>query len=124
MAIKINRIDHIQLAIPKESEAMARKFYTGVLGLTEIEKPESLKPSGGVWYKTGDVELHLGTEENFNAGKKKAHPAFVVEGLNRIKVQLIQNDIEIKEEIQIPGRKRFSFYDPFGNRIEFMEFEE
>lgn len=124
MAIKINRIDHIQLAIPKESESIARKFYTGVLGLMEIEKPEPLKASGGVWYKAGDVELHLGVEDNFVPGKKKAHPAFVVEGLNRIKVQLIQNDIEIKEEIQIPGRKRFSFYDPFGNRIEFMEFEE
>ena len=124
MPIKINKIDHIQLAIPKESESIARKFYTGVLGLTEIERPESLKPSGGVWYSAGDVELHLGVEENFNPGKKKAHPAFIVEGLNRIKVQLIQNDIEIKEEIQIPGRKRFSFYDPFGNRIEFMEFEE
>ena len=124
MPIKINKIDHIQLAIPKESESIARKFYTGVLGLTEIEKPELLKPSGGVWYRAGDVELHLGVEENFTKGKKKAHPAFVVEGLNRIKVQLIQNDIEIKEEIQIPGRKRFSFYDPFGNRIEFMEFEE
>lgn len=123
MPIKINKIDHIQLAIPKDSESIARKFYTGVLGLTEIEKPESLKPSGGVWYQAGDIELHLGVEENFTPGKKKAHPAFVVEGLNRIKVQLIQNDIEIKEEIQIPGRKRFSFYDPFGNRIEFMEFE-
>ena len=124
MSIKINRIDHVQLAIPKDSESIARKFYTGVLGLTEIDKPESLKASGGVWYSAGDIELHLGVEENFTAGKKKAHPAFVVEGLNRIKVQLIQNDIEIKEEIQIPGRKRFSFYDPFGNRIEFMEFEE
>ncbi len=124
MPIKINRIDHVQLAIPKDSESIARKFYTGVLGLTEIDKPESLKASGGVWYSAGDIELHLGVEENFTAGKKKAHPAFVVEGLNRIKVQLIQNDIEIKEEIQIPGRKRFSFYDPFGNRIEFMEFEE
>ncbi len=123
MPIKINKIDHIQLAIPKESESIARKFYTGVLGLTEIEKPESLKSSGGVWYRAGDIELHLGVEENFTPGKKKAHPAFVVEGLNRVKVQLIQNDIEIKEEIQIPGRKRFSFYDPFGNRIEFMEFE-
>ena len=124
MPIKINRIDHVQLAIPKDSESIARKFYTGVLGLTEIDKPESLKASGGVWYSAGDIELHLGVEENFTAGKKKAHLAFVVEGLNRIKVQLIQNDIEIKEEIQIPGRKRFSFYDPFGNRIEFIEFEE
>ncbi len=123
MPIKINRIDHVQLAMPKDSESIARKFYTGVLGLTEIDKPESLKASGGVWYSAGDIELHLGVEENFTAGKKKAHPAFVVEGLNRIKVQLIQNDIEIKEEIQISGRKRFSFYDPFGNRIEFMEFE-
>jgi len=123
MPIKINRIDHVQLAIPKDSESIARKFYTGVLGLTEIDKPESLKASGGVWYSAGDIELHLGVEENFVQGKKKAHTAFIVEGLNRIKVQLIQNDIEIKEEIQIPGRKRFSFYDPFGNRIEFMEFE-
>lgn len=124
MKINFIKIDHVQLAIPKDSESIARKFYTGVLGLAEIEKPEPLKSSGGVWYNAGDVELHLGVEENFTHGKKKAHPAFVVEGLNRIKVQLIQNDIEIKEEIQIPRRKRFSFYDPFGNRIEFMEFEE
>lgn len=123
MPIKINKLDHVQLAIPKDGEMAARKFYTGVLGLTEIEKPEPLKPSGGVWYQVGDIELHLGTEENFNSVKKKAHPAFVVENLNRIKVHLVQNDIEIKEEIQINGRKRFSFYDPFGNRIEFMEFE-
>ncbi|MEO8513467.1 MAG: VOC family protein [Ignavibacteria bacterium] len=121
--MKIVKIDHIQLAIPKDSESIARKFYNGILGLTEIEKPEELKPSGGAWYHAGDIELHLGVEENFNPGKKKAHPAFVVENLNRIKVQLVQNDIEVKEEIQIPGRKRFSFYDPFGNRIEFMEFE-
>ncbi len=123
MPIKINKIDHVQLAIPKDGEMAVRKFYTGVLGLTEIEKPEQLKPNGGVWYHAGDIELHLGVEENFNQGKKKAHPAFVVENLNRIKIHLVQNDIEIKEEIQIPGRKRFSFYDPFGNRIEFMEFD-
>jgi catechol 2,3-dioxygenase-like lactoylglutathione lyase family enzyme len=123
MKINIKLIDHVQITIPKSSEDMARKFYTGVLGLTEIDKPEPLKPGGGVWYKAGDIELHLGVDENFNAAKKKAHPAFVVEGLNRIKIHLLQNGVEIKEEIQIEGRKRFSFYDPFGNRIEFMEFE-
>ncbi len=123
MSIKINKLDHVQLAIPKDGEMVVRKFYGGVLGLEEIDKPEPLQPSGGVWYQAGDIELHLGVEENFNPVKKKAHPAFVVENLNRIKVHLVQNDIEIKEEIQIPGRKRFSFYDPFGNRIEFMEFE-
>ena len=124
MSVKISKLDHVQLSIPKESESIARKFYSGVLGLIEIEKPEPLKPSGGVWYKAGNIELHLGVEENFTAGKKKAHPAFVVEGLNRIKVHLLQNGVDIKEEIQIEGRRRFSFYDPFGNRIEFMELEK
>lgn len=124
MTVKINKIDHIQLAIPKDSESAARKFYTGVLGLREIEKPDSLKPTGGVWFIAGNIELHLGVEENFIPGRKKAHPAFVVEALNRIRVHLVQNGIEIKEETDIPGRKRFSFYDPFGNRIEFLEFEK
>ena len=105
MKINFTNIDHVQLAIPKNSEMAARKFYAGIMGLIEIEKPEMLKPSGGVWYQVGDIELHLGIEENFNSGKKKAHPAFVVENLNRIKVHLIQNGVEIKEEIQIPGRK-------------------
>ena len=123
MPVKINKIDHVQLAIPKDSESIARKFYSGVLGLPEIEKPDSLKPTGGAWFKAGDIELHLGVEENYNPAKKKAHPAFVVESLNRVRVHLIQNGVDIKEETEIPGRKRFSFYDPFGNRIEFMEFE-
>lgn len=124
MAIKISKLDHVQLAIPKDSESIAKKFYTGVLGLKEIEKPDSLKPTGGVWYNAGDIELHLGVEESFMHGKKKAHPAFVVEGLNRIRVHLVQNGVEVKDETEIPGRKRFSFYDPFGNRIEFLEFEK
>lgn len=123
MKINLKAIDHVQLAIPKDSESIAKKFYTGVLGLQEIEKPDSLKPTGGVWYNAGNIELHLGIEENFIQGKKKAHPAFVVEGLNRIRVHLIQNGVDIKEETEIPGRKRFSFYDPFGNRIEFLEFD-
>ena len=124
MKINLKAIDHIQLAIPKDTEPAARKFYTGVLGLKEIEKPDSLKPTGGVWYNAGDIELHLGVEENFIHGKKKAHPAFVVEGLNRIRVLLVQNGVDIKDETEIPGRKRFSFYDPFGNRIEFLEYEK
>lgn len=123
MPLKISKIDHVQITIPPNSESIARKFYTGVLGLQEIEKPESLKSTGGVWFTAGDIELHLGVEENFNPAKKKAHPAFVVEGLNRVRVHLIQNGVDIKDETEIPGRKRFSFYDPFGNRIEFMEFQ-
>ena len=121
MKINFNRIDHVQIIIPKGTEDNARKFYSGVLGLEEIEKPESLKPSGGVWFKIAGAELHLGVEERMPS--PKAHPAIEVKGLNAVKVHLIQNGVKIKEEIPIPGRKRFSFYDPFGNRIELLEFD-
>ena len=30
--------------------------------LDEIEKPDILKPRGGLWVKVGDCEVHIGTE--------------------------------------------------------------
>jgi len=124
MNIYIKKIDHIQICVPKGSEDEARKFYSEILGLEEIEKPNELKASGGVWFKAGDIELHLGVEEN--TVKTKSHPAFEIEsasgGIDEVEKFLKENDIKLKEEIQIPGRKRFSFYDPFGNRIELLEY--
>jgi catechol 2,3-dioxygenase-like lactoylglutathione lyase family enzyme len=120
MKINFINVDHVQLTIPKDSEVKARKFYGGVLGLEEIEKPDSLKASGGVWFKIAEAELHLGVEENSQA--TKAHPAFTVQNLNSVKIHLIQNDVEVKDETPIPGRKRLSFRDPFGNRIELLEY--
>lgn len=119
MKINFKRIDHVQITIPEGKELEAREFYSGLLGLEEIEKPDSLKASGGVWFKIGDVELHLGVE---NSAVSKRHPAFETEYLDEIKIYLSDNNVKIKEEIPIPGRKRFSFYDPFGNRIELLEY--
>ncbi len=122
MKIDFTAIDHVQLTIPKGAESTARKFYGGVLGLEEMEKPDSLKPTGGVWYRIAGAELHLGVEDK--SGKTKAHPAFVVSNLNSARVHLIQNGVEIKQETEIPGRQRFSIFDPFGNRIELMQFDK
>ena len=118
--IKLKRIDHVQICIPENSEEESRKFYSGLLGLEEIEKPDELKSSGGVWFKAGNIELHLGVEEN--SVKTKSHPAFEIENIDGMKNFLLKNGVKLKEEIQIPSRKRFSFYDPFGNRIELLEF--
>jgi catechol 2,3-dioxygenase-like lactoylglutathione lyase family enzyme len=115
----IKRLDHIQLCIPIGEEEKARAFYSGILGLTEIEKPEALKPNGGLWFEVADIQLHIGTENMEGASKR--HPAFEVENLEQVKSYLIENNVRIKEDIQIPEIKRFSFFDPFGNRIEFLE---
>lgn len=124
MKIEIKRIDHIQLVMPGGEEDAARKFYGELLGFEEIEKPDSLKQTGGVWYKTGNIELHLGIEKDGTTGTglKKEHPAFEIRGLKEVKSYLAENRVNIKEEIPIKGRQRFSIYDPFGNRIEFLEY--
>ncbi|MEO8210603.1 MAG: VOC family protein [bacterium] len=117
--IKFRRLDHIQICIPKGKEDEARKFYTGILGLKELPKPAELIPNGGLWYKIAGIQLHIGTEDE--TSKTKRHPAFEIENIIKVKKYLEEKGITIKEEIQIPGQKRFSFYDPFSNRIELLE---
>ncbi|MFI5152705.1 MAG: hypothetical protein ACHQET_05180 [Chitinophagales bacterium] len=117
--IKFLRLDHVQICIPKGKEHEARKFYTEMIGLNEIPKPAPLLPNGGLWYQIADIQLHIGTENEIN--KSKRHPAFEVSNLEQAKKYLIENGIATKEEIQIPGQKRFSFIDPFGNRIELLQ---
>jgi catechol 2,3-dioxygenase-like lactoylglutathione lyase family enzyme len=119
MKIHFKRLDHVQLCIPFGEEERAREFYTRVLGLEEIEKPDVLKPNGGLWFKIADIQLHIGVEDV--QGKSKRHPAFEVEGLEEIRAHLHENQVQMKDEPTIPGMNRLSFFDPFGNRIELME---
>ncbi|EMI11455.1 VOC family protein [Anoxybacillus gonensis] len=120
MEILIKRLDHIQICIPIGAEDEARAFYTGVLGFAEIEKPETLKASGGLWYKIGDIELHIGVE-NREGYRSKSHPAFEVENIEAVRRYLEEKGVVTQDEKTIPGVTRFSFHDPFHNRIEFLE---
>lgn len=117
--IEFKRLDHIQVCIPTGKEDEARKFYTDILGLQEIPKPEELIPNGDLWYQVADIQLHIGTENEINRSKR--HPAFEIVDLERARMHLEKNQVTIKEETLIPGQKRFSFFDPFGNRIEFLQ---
>ncbi len=42
-------LHHVQITIPQGSEEQGKAFYCQVLGLQELEKPESLKGRGGFW---------------------------------------------------------------------------
>jgi len=122
MEFSIEKIDHVQVAAPKGKEQEAIGFYAGVLGMKEVEKPESLKGRGGVWFEFGDYQLHVGVEEPFSPAKK-AHPAFKVSGYEALQKQLSANSVEVKIDAGIPGVQRFFVSDPFGNRLEFLKSE-
>lgn len=115
------QVDHTQFCIPPGTEDEAREFYTTVLGFNEIAKPESLQSNGGLWLHAGTVELHLGIEDT-ETPRSKRHSAFEIDDIARARKRLEAHGVDIQDETPIPGRKRFSFRDPFENRIELIEF--
>src|SRR5215475_11879141 len=117
--IHFKRLDHVQICIPTGKAEEARNFYSNIIGLTEIPKPQALLPNGGLWYQVADIQLHIGTENT--TGKSKRHPAFEISNLDEVRSYLVDKGVRIKDEIQIPGQKRFSFFDPFDNRVELLE---
>ncbi len=117
----ILRVHHTQVSIPKGTEDQARKFYCELLGLKEVEKPESLKGRGGFWLTIDDHQVHFGTEDGVDPRATKSHVAYEVKDLHPWKERLRQSDVEILDGIPIPGYDRFEFRDPFGNRVEFLQ---
>jgi catechol 2,3-dioxygenase-like lactoylglutathione lyase family enzyme len=113
-------IDHVQVTVPADAVADARAFYCGLLGLREIPKPASLRERGGFWLQVGDRQVHVGTEEGLARQPTKAHVAYLVTDLAAWRARLKAAGIDIRDGIPIPGRQRFEFRDPFGNRIELI----
>ena len=89
----IDGIDHVQLAAPAGCEDAARRFFGELLGLEELEKPESLRSRGGVWFRVGAQQLHVGVEASFSPARK-AHPAFSVSGYDALRARLQAAGIE------------------------------
>jgi catechol 2,3-dioxygenase-like lactoylglutathione lyase family enzyme len=121
MRMKIVSIDHVQIAMPTGQEEKARAFYIELLGFTEIPKPAELAKRGGVWFQSGNMQLHLGVEADFRPARK-AHPAFVVQDLATL-IAAVQAAGYETDTSQPPlhGYRRAHVFDPFGNRIELME---
>ena len=115
------KLDHVQVAAPPGAEGDARRFYGGLLGLEELHKPETMRASGGVWFRIGDHELHVGIEDPFTPAGK-AHPAFRVEPaeLDGVAARIEAAGAPVDWDERYPGVRRFYTADPFGNRIEIL----
>ena len=118
--MQILLLDHVQLAMPAGREAEARAFYQETLGIPEVTKPPHLAARGGCWFERGTVKIHLGVEQDFVAARK-AHPAFVVDGLRELVGRLELAEYRVWEDQPLEGYDRVYVDDPFGNRIELME---
>lgn len=118
----IKGVDHAQITIPKGSEGDARSFYCSFLGLEEIEKPENRKKNGGFWLKVGETQIHVGTEDGIDRTKTKAHVAYRVSNLEDWRRRLKERSIEVFDSPPFPNANAFEFRDPFGNRVELIQY--
>ncbi len=116
----VTAIDHVQLAMPAGCEAAAESFYCGVLGLEVREKPPVLARRGGRWFGRGDVQVHLGVEEDFRPARK-AHPALRVTEFDELLSSLDAHGVPWRPDVDLPGARRVYVDDPFGNRLELID---
>ena len=123
------RLHHVQLAMPRGQEDLARRFYAGALGLVEVPKPPSLTGRGGCWFRRVErgavvVELHLGVEDPFIPARK-AHPALLVDSVSDLeatgrRITDAGFDVSWEERDSFEGYVRFHARDGFGNRLEVL----
>jgi catechol 2,3-dioxygenase-like lactoylglutathione lyase family enzyme len=118
--MRIEKIEHVQLAMPPGREAEARAFYEGVLGIPEVPKPPNLAKRGGCWFVRDSLKIHLGVEDGFRAARR-AHPALLVEDLPALKTLIETAGYHVNTDESLEGYDRIYVSDPFGNRIELME---
>ncbi|HEX9512650.1 MAG TPA: VOC family protein [Puia sp.] len=116
--IGIRRLDHVLISIPVGRQEEARRFYADVLGLEEIEGEH---PRGAMWFTMGTIQLHIRGEAG--SWQSDRHLAFEVANLENARQYLGSKGVGLSYSSAIDGRKRFFFRDPFGNRIELLQYE-
>ncbi len=118
--IDFKRADHVHICVPPDRLEEAKDFYTGIIGLKLIERPDHLFSSAGYWLAIGDIQLHIGVEPA--TGRTIRHTAFEISNLAEVAKHFKQHNVQMLEEPFIPGRQRFAFLDPFGNRMELLQY--
>jgi catechol 2,3-dioxygenase-like lactoylglutathione lyase family enzyme len=117
--VRVEYLDHVQLAMPSGGEARATAFYHGLLGIPRVPKPPELEMRGGCWFERGSLRVHLGVEQELRPARK-AHPAFAVAGLDDLCATLEDAGHAVRHSEDVAGVPQWYVDDPFGNRIELV----
>jgi WD40 repeat protein len=116
--------EFIQISAPRNSFDRVRQFYGDLLGLNEIEAPESAAGREGAWFALGSVPL-LVQFEGYGFSNEPGHLALYVDDLDVFNETLRQRVAPIERETGVDDvLVRLRCKDPFGNRLEFAQLPE
>jgi catechol 2,3-dioxygenase-like lactoylglutathione lyase family enzyme len=116
--MQLRGVHHISLNV--SDTEVAERFYTEVLGLEKIPRPDFGFP--GSWLACADGrQVHLLEVEGW-VPPKGQHFAFAVDDLDAVRDDLAARGVKVSEPNGITGTGRQSFFkDPCGNLIEINE---
>ena len=126
MFFGITTLDHVQITVGTMEIDETIRFYTDILGLRQIAKPEPLVRNGGAWFRIDDGgELHVSVESSATAEANRAsrrHVCFTVTDLDAAMAAAESAGQSVIADRQpIAGWRRFYLRDPGGNRIEIAQ---
>jgi catechol 2,3-dioxygenase-like lactoylglutathione lyase family enzyme len=130
--MNIRKADHVALVVANVERS--RQFYTRVLGMQEVPRPESFN-FPGAWLQTNNFQIHLigedveGRSRQLNPGYTTSelavghatHIAFEVNDLEEAMQHLHAQGVEIAggPRPRGDGVQQLYFLDPDGYVIEF-----
>ena len=123
MTVGITQVHHIQIFVPPETDEACKHFYSQVLGLEEIEKPEAWRKNGGAWFRYGPNQLHLSRMRHpeDNLGSQR-HVCYMVADLDEAEKVMRQAGVEIiPDDRPFDQWRRFYARDPGGNLLEIAQ---
>lgn len=107
-------VHHVSLNV--DDVDRADTFYTDVLGLTTIDRPDL--GVRGRWLRCGRTEVHLievGSEHQAPDGQ---HLAFQVADVDRARDEIRAAGVDVTEVMDIGAGRQAFLSDPAGNLIE------
>lgn len=114
--MELGTVHHVSINVANVEEVAP--FYTDILGMQELDRPDFGFP--GRWLRTkAGAEVHLIQVEDW-VPPKGQHWAFRVDDIDATVAELREAGVRIKDAAAIPGttaRQTF-FKDPAGNMIE------
>jgi len=120
------RLHHVTHNIARTNVDRARRFYSELLGLKEIEPIGDPSNQRLIWFSIADQQLHLVLRDQADAASSR-HLAFFVEDFPELITRLETANVLLDEmkpgqhwSTRPDGSKVAFCYDPDGNRIELM----
>lgn len=123
MAIQLFHLHHVSLLVSNTQRSL--KFYNGVLGLEQIERPDL--PFPGAWLQVAEYQqVHLLELPNPDAGNERPehggrdrHFAMIIPDLDAMKIKL--ESAAIPYTLSKSGRRALFCRDPDNNAVEMIE---